>query len=217
MIEERSRPGMTKANERVRRAWAKRAAGYDRSIGFFERRIFGTDHRAWACSRASGETLEVAVGTGLNLPLYPAGISLTGIDLSPEMLRIAEERAAELGLDVDLQEADAQRLPFDDSSFDTVVCTYSLCNIPDPHLAVGEMKRVLRTGGRLVLVDHIRSSVSGVLWAQKAVEFVTKRLEGEHMTRRPLREVEAHGLEIIETERLGRAEVVERLVAVNRT
>lgn len=216
MIEERSRPGMTKANERVRRAWAKRAAGYDRSIGFFERRFFGTDHRAWACSRASGETLEIAVGTGLNLAHYPAAVRLTGIDLSPEMLQIAHARAKDLGLEVRLTEADAQKLAFDDASFDTVVCTYSLCNIPDPHLAVGEMKRVLRADGRLVLVDHIRSSVSGVLWAQKAVEFVTKRLEGEHMTRRPLREVEAHGLEIIERERMGRAEVVERLVAVKR-
>ena len=216
MIEDQSEPRLTKANERVRRAWAKRATGYDRSIGFFERRVFGTDHRAWACSRASGETLEIAVGTGLNLAHYPTGVRLSAIDLSPEMLKIAKERAAELGLEVKLQEADAQKLPFDDASFDTVVCTYSLCNIPDPHLAVGEMKRVLRADGRLVLVDHIRSSASGVLWAQKAVEFVTKRLEGEHMTRRPLRQVEDHGLEIMERERMGRAEVVERLVAVKK-
>ena len=216
MIEEQSERGLSKANERVRRAWAKRAERYDQSIGFFERRVFGTDHRAWACSRASGETLEIAVGTGLNLAHYPAGVRLSGIDLSPEMLKIAKERAAELQLEVSLQEADAQNLPFDDASFDTVVCTYSLCNIPDPHLAVGEMKRVLQAGGRLVLVDHIRSSASGVFWAQKAVEFVTKRLEGEHMTRRPLRQVEAHGLEVIERERMGRAEVVERLVAVKK-
>lgn len=207
---------MSKANEKLRRSWAKRAGSYDRSIGFFERRLFGSEHRSWACSKAAGETLEVAIGTGLNLPLYPDGVKLVGIDLSPEMLEKAKARAAESSLDAILKEADAQELPFATASFDTVLCTYSLCNIPEPHLAVGEMKRVLRPGGRLVLVDHIRSSVKAVMWTQKAIEFVTKRLEGEHMTRRPLEQVEAHGFEIVERDRLGRAEMVERLVAIKR-
>ncbi len=201
------------SNDKRRRAWAKRAPKYDRSIGFFERRVFGTDHRAWACAHAKGETLEVAVGTGLNLPLYDADVRLTAIDLSPQMLQIAKQRADEIDRAADLQEADAHQLPFVDASFDTVVCTYSLCNIPDPHRAVGEMKRVLRPGGQLVLVDHIRSSVKPVLWLQKLIEFFSMRSEGEHMTRRPLEEVEAHGFTVTQRERLGPGAVVERLVA----
>lgn len=205
---------LDRRNDKRRRAWAKRAPKYDRSIGFFERRLFGTEHRAWACAHAKGDTLEVAVGTGLNLPLYDADVRLTAIDLSPEMLEIAEHRADELGRAVELREADAHRLPFADASFDTVVCTYSLCNIPDPHRAVGEMKRVLRPGGKLVLVDHIRSSLKPVLWLQKLIEFFSMRIEGEHMTRRPLEEVEAHGFTVTQRDRLGPGAVVERLVAV---
>ena len=201
------------ANQKVKTSWAKQAERYDRSIGFFERRIFGRSHRAWACERAFGETLEVAIGTGLNLPLYPAQTRLTGLDLSPDMLALARERAAELGRSVELREADAHALPFADNFFDTVVCTYSLCNIPDPQMAVNEMKRVLKPGGKLFLVDHIRAAVRPVLWIQKALEFFARRFEGENLTRRPAEQVETAGFEIVERERLGVAGMVERLVA----
>lgn len=206
-------PQLASSNNKVRRAWAKRAAGYDKSIGFFERRLFGTDHRSWACSRAVGDTLEVAVGTGLNLPLYGPQVQLTGIDLSPEMLQVARERVGAGDREIQLKEADAHSLPFPDSSFDTVVCTYSLCNIPDPSVAVGEMKRVLRPQGKLILVDHIRSSRPMVLWVQKGIEFFSERFEGEHMTRRPLEQVMEHDLVVVERERLGFGAMVERLVA----
>ena len=201
-------------NAKVGAAWARRASQYDKSIGFVERRLFGTEHRSWACSQALGSTLEVAVGTGLNLPFYGHDVRLTGIDLSPEMLRIATERAREVGIDADLRQGDAHNLPFEEDSFDTVVCTYSLCNIPDPERAVQEMMRVLKPDGKLILVDHIASSNRIVLAIQKAVEFFTIRFEGEHMTRRPRHQVEAAGLSIVESERRGRSDVVERLVAV---
>ena len=209
-----SHSDLERRNDKRRRAWAKRAPKYDRSIGFFERRVFGTEHRSWACARAKGDTLEVAVGTGLNLPLYDPDVRLTAIDLSPEMLEIAKRRADELGQAVDLREADAHRLPFADASFDTVVCTYSLCNIPDPYQAVGEMRRVLRPDGKLVLVDHIRSPLKPVLWLQKLIELFVKRIEGEHMTRRPLEQVRAHRFTVTERDRVGPGAVVERLVGV---
>src|SRR5918912_4285547 len=104
-------------NDKVRRAWAKRAGQYDKSIGFFERRVFGTGHRSWACSRATGDVLEVAVGTGLNLPHYPPSVKVTGIDLSAEMLAIARERARSIDRHVELNEADAHDLPFEDGRF----------------------------------------------------------------------------------------------------
>ena len=201
------------ANELRRRAWAKEADRYDKRIGFFERRLFGAEHRAWACGRIAGKTLEVAVGTGLNLPLYPPGVDLVGLDLSPEMLEIARRRAADLGRNVELHEGDAHSLPFEDGTFDSVICTYSLCNIPDPHRAVGEMKRVLRPEGRVILVDHIRSAAKPILWIQKAIELFSVRSEGEHMTRRPLEHVEAQGLDVIERHRSGPGGIIERLVA----
>jgi ubiquinone/menaquinone biosynthesis C-methylase UbiE len=199
-------------NARNRRIWSKMADRYDDQIGWWERRFFGEDHRPWACSRADGKVLEVAVGTGLNLPFYDAGRDVVGIDLSPEMIAIARRRADDTGRDVDLRVGDAHDLDFEDGSFDTVVATYSLCNIPDPDQALSEMHRVLRAGGRLILVDHIGSSVKPVLWFQKIVEPLSIRFGGDHLTRRPSLSVGKHGFEITESERFARG-VVERLVA----
>lgn len=213
MLTQASDPHLDTQNDKRRRAWAKQAAGYDKSIGFFERRVFGRSHRPWACSKASGDVLEIAVGTGLNLQHYPSVARVTGLDLSPEMLEIARQRVSDLGRSVNLREGDAHDLPFADSSFDTAVCTYSLCNIPDPKAALREMRRVLRPGGTLILVDHIRSSATPILWFQKAIEFFSRRFEGEYMTRRPADHVEELGFEIKERDRLGPTGVVERVVA----
>ena len=207
-----SRDDRDQQNALRKRAWRKQADRYDRLIGWWERRMFGEDNRPWACSRAEGKVLEVAVGTGLNLPFYDADLSVVGIDLSPDMLAIARQRALDAHRDVDLREGDAHDLAFDDGSFDTVVCTFSLCNIPDTDRALGEMHRVLRPGGRLVLVDHIRSSVRPILWLQKAAELLTVRMDGDYLTRRPSLDAERQGFEIIERERFARG-VVERLVA----
>jgi SAM-dependent methyltransferase len=76
-------------NARRRRAWDKQAARYDKQIGWWERLLFGQDNRAWACQRADGDVLEVAIGTGLNIAFYDPAVTLTGVDLSPAMLDIA--------------------------------------------------------------------------------------------------------------------------------
>jgi ubiquinone/menaquinone biosynthesis C-methylase UbiE len=205
--------GKASANEVKRRYYAREARKYGQEMDFWERRLFGSEHRSWACSRAVGDTLEVAIGTGLNLPYYPPGVRLTGIDLTPEMLANAEIRARSIGRDIDLREADAHDLPFNEASFDTVVSTYALCSIRDEVRVIAEMKRVLRPGGRLILVDHIRSSVKPLFWLQRVYEFVPSRTKGEYMTRRPLVHVIAAGLEIEARDRL-RAGVIERLVAL---
>jgi ubiquinone/menaquinone biosynthesis C-methylase UbiE len=199
-------------NARRHRAWEKQASRYDRMMVRWERRLLGQDHRPWAAQRSRGDVLEVAIGTGLNLPFYDPELKVTGVDLSPAMLDIARRRAAELGRRVDLREGDAHHLRFDDASFDTVVCTFSLCNIPDPHRAVGEMRRVLRPGGRLVLVDHVRSTSTPIYWLQKAIEKVSVRIDGDHMTRRPAEIVEQLDFDVVERDRL-RQGIVERLVA----
>lgn len=199
-------------NAHRQKVWDKQADHYDKQIGWWERRVFGEDNRAWACGRAEGRVLEVAVGTGLNLPFYDPGVTLVGIDLSPGMLEIARRRAVEVGRDVDLREGDAHELDFEDGSFDAVVSTFSLCNIPDPDRALAEMNRVLRPGGRLILVDHIRSSVTPVRWLQRAMEVVSVRFDGDHMTRRPSEKVEQHGFRITERDRF-KWGIVERLVA----
>jgi ubiquinone/menaquinone biosynthesis C-methylase UbiE len=167
--------------------WDKQASRYDGAMDFWDRHLFG-DSRPWICGRAAGEVLEVAVGTGRNLPLYPQTARLTGIDWSPEMLGIARERAASLGRDADLRTGDAQALDFPDASFDTVVCSFGLCAIPDDRRAVTEMARVLRPGGRLLLVDHVAASWRALRAVQWLYERVSIPREGELPARPGLRD-----------------------------
>lgn len=197
---------------RQKRVWDKAAPGYDKQIAFFDRHWF-TGGREWLSERARGRVLEVAVGTGRNLPGYPADAAITGIELSPAMLDIARQRAAAAGRDVDLREGDAEHLPFDDDSFDTVVCALALCTIPSPVAAVGEMRRVLAPGGRLLLLDHIGSSWPPLFAAQWLAERVTIAAAGEHFTRRQLPLVKAAGFQVVEAERL-KAGTVERIHAI---
>lgn len=197
---------------RQKRVWDKAAPGYDKQIAFFDRHWF-TGGREWLSERARGRVLEVAVGTGRNLPGYPADAAITGIELSPAMLDIARQRAAAAGRDVDLREGDAEHLPFDDDSFDTVVCALALCTIPSPAAAVGEMRRVLAPGGRLLLLDHIGSSWPPLYAVQWLAERVTIAAAGEHFTRRQLPLVKAAGFQVVEAERL-KAGTVERIHAI---
>jgi ubiquinone/menaquinone biosynthesis C-methylase UbiE len=202
---------MTEETARQRRVWDKSAPSYDKQIAFFEKVWFGGG-REWLGERTRGRILEVGIGTGLNLPHYPADAILTGVDLSPAMLAIARKRAADLGRDADLREGDAEHLPFADTSFDTVVCALSLCTIPEPATAIGEMRRVLVPGGRLLLLDHIASTWPPIHAGQWLLERLTMRAAGEHFTRRQLPLVRAAGFEILETERL-KAGTIERIVA----
>ncbi len=144
---------------RVRGIYEAMAPRYDRVTAVAERLLFG-DGRRWACAQASGQVLEAAVGTGRNLACYPADVQLTGVELSPGMLAQAQARAETLHRRVDLRLGDAQHLTFPDATFDTVLATLTLCSIPDDHAAVREMARVLRPGGRLVLLDHVASSAA---------------------------------------------------------
>lgn len=196
---------------KVVRAWDSAAPRYDRSMGLLERYWF-SGGREWLAARVSGKVLEVAIGTGRNLDYYPANVSITGVELSPGMLAIARQRAAGLGRSVDLYEGNAEKLSFDDETFDTVVCALSLCSIPDPAAAIAEMRRVLKPGGQLLLLDHIGSSWRSIHVLQWLVEQITIRTAGEYWTRRPLLLVEAAGFEIVETERL-KAGTIERVAA----
>jgi ubiquinone/menaquinone biosynthesis C-methylase UbiE len=203
---------MSENGDRLRGQWDKYAPRYDRDIGFFERIQF-SGGRDWVCSQAHGDVLDVAVGTGRNLPFYPESVRLTGIDFSPAMLDIARARAAELGREIDLHEGDAQALPFPDASFDTVVCTLGLCGFPDERMAIAEMHRVLRPNGTLLLLDHVGSHHRLIHFGQRLLEKLTVRMIGDYQTRRPLPLVEQAGFVIQHQERL-KAGMVERVAAV---
>jgi ubiquinone/menaquinone biosynthesis C-methylase UbiE len=136
--------------------------------------------------RASGKVLEVAVGTGKNLPYYPRGCRIIAVDLSREMLNVARTHAAKLSLDVSFLPADAEVLPFRDKSFDAVVSSLTTCTFPNPLIALQEMDRVCRTGGKILLLEHGRSDCEWLgRWQDLRAERHARQL-GCHWNREPL-------------------------------
>ena len=110
--------------------------------------------------KARGLVAEIGFGSGLNLPYYdPAKVSrLIGIEPDPSMLGIARKRLAEFRMPIELIEGRAEALPLPDGSVDTAVVTYALCTIPDPGRALCEIRRILKPGGRLLFIEHERST-----------------------------------------------------------
>ncbi len=132
-------------------------------------------------------------------------MSVIGINLSAEMLEIARGRATESAASVQLHVADAQNLPFRDAAFDTVIATLALCSIPDDVRAVAEAARVLRPGGTLVLLEHVRSPSPGVRAVQRVLEPLLLRLEGDHLLRQPdqhIAQARLH-IDLLERSKLG--------------
>jgi ubiquinone/menaquinone biosynthesis C-methylase UbiE len=196
--------------ERVRRYYEQIADRYDEYVGYFETLLVGNG-RQWVCGQARGEVLEIAIGTGRNLPYYPADVRLTGVDLTPAMLEIARQRAFELGREVDLRVGDAQSLDLPDGRFDTVVATLALCTIPDERRTVTEVWRVLRPGGQFLL-EHVRSPLLPVRLLQHILDPLFVRCYGDHLLREPLDHLAAAGFVVDRVERC-KGGMIERLVA----
>lgn len=194
---------------RVRDVYDRTARHYDAMIAFWERILF-RGGREWVCRQARGDVLELAVGTGRNLPLYSSASSVVGVDVSEEMLRIARARSQELALDIELEVGDAQELGFSDGSFDTVVSTLSLCSIPDERRALSEAYRVLKPDGVLLLLEHVRSPVTVIHAGQRLLEPIFLRFLCDHLTREPLESVPRVGFEVqrVERRRLGIVELL---------
>lgn len=179
--------------EEIREKYERLAGWYDLFLTPFDWMVLGK-LRKRLLAGARGDVLEVAVGTGRNLPYYPGGCKLTAIDVSPAMLAKARLRAGSIGVTAKFQEMNAETLEFPDATFDTVVETLALCTFPDPVNALREMARVLRPGGRLLLADHGRSLSRWLACLQDATDDRHARAFACHWNREPLKLLGRAGL-----------------------
>jgi len=156
--------------------------------------------RAKCVPRASGRVLEVGIGSGLNLPFYrPTVETLCGLDPSVDLWRLATARVARTPFPVEFVGASAERLPIADASFDAVVTTFTLCTIPDPPAALGEISRVLKPDGRLLFVEHGRAPDARVCGWQDRLTPLWRRLAGGcHLNRKIDELIVSAGFSIVE-------------------
>lgn len=173
---------MRESTRAVKDGYDAVAARYDALIAPLER-WFLASARAHLLAGVRGRVLDVGVGTGLNFPHYPPGLTVTAIDLSPGMLAVAERRAAALGLAVTLRPMDVQALAFPDASFDTVVSALVFCAVPDPARGLAEVLRVCKPGGEIRLLEHVRSCRWCLGWLQDVANPLTVALFHEHINR----------------------------------
>ncbi|MFO7865389.1 MAG: methyltransferase domain-containing protein [Candidatus Aminicenantes bacterium] len=114
-------------------------------------------HRERMLQDASGKVLEVGAGTGKNFEYYPEGVEVTAIDFSPAMVRIAREKAEKLPNIKEVLEMDAESMSFADNTFDTVVTSCVFCSAPHPVKGLKEIRRVCKNGGRILMLEHVKS------------------------------------------------------------
>jgi ubiquinone/menaquinone biosynthesis C-methylase UbiE len=157
--------------------------------------------RAECVPQARGDVLEIGIGSGLNLRFYSSEVRhVYGVDPSVELQRMAAERASAVPFEVTfLQQSAEEPLPLADSSIDTVVVTWTLCSIPNPVLALEDMRRVLRANGRMIYVEHGRSADTGVTAWQDWITPVWRRIGGGcHLNRKVDDLIRAAGFQISE-------------------
>jgi ubiquinone/menaquinone biosynthesis C-methylase UbiE len=176
------------------------AALYDRMNAAAERRWKGK-HRADLLADARGVVLEIGGGTGANLPYYRDVERLVIAEPDPFMRKKLGPKLAQACVPVEVSEADAQRLPFADESFDTVVSTLVFCTIPDPRAALAEIRRVLRPGGRLLFLEHVRGEGRVARWQDRIQPFWSWWVPGCHPNRNTVSIIEAAGFLIEKLER----------------
>jgi ubiquinone/menaquinone biosynthesis C-methylase UbiE len=159
-----------------------------------------TEQRRRVVPEAEGIVLEIGIGSGLNLRHYDRAKldRVIGVDPDQKMLELARARAGELGIEADLRQASAEELPLDENSVDTALVTYALCSIPQAGVALGEVRRVLRPGGRLLFCEHGRSNrASTAKWQDRLTPIWKQFSGGCHLNRDVAGLIKAAGFEVL--------------------
>ncbi len=188
------------ATEQTKARYSRIAPLYDSLEAPMERMFHSRFRRRLFAHVQPCEILEIGVGTGRNLEYYPDGASVTAIDISPPMLERARRRVGRRR--ITLLEMDAQALAFPGDSFDLVLATFVFCSVPDPILGLTEARRVLRPGGRLLLLEHVRPEGRLIGGVFDALNPLVRRLLGPEISRPTVLNVLAAGWRPLKVENL---------------
>jgi len=169
--------------------------------------------RSELLSNVRGKVLEVGVGTGKNLPYYPEGIELTGMDISLKMLERAKQRADTLKIKAELLLMDIEKMTFPDRYFDYIVSTFVFCSVPDPIQGLREVKRVLKDDGVAIFLEHVRSENWFLGKMMDIFNPMVRSLIGPNINRSTVENIRKAGLNIISVENMGRSKIMKRIKA----
>ena len=201
-----------RATATTRARYQRLAPLYDRMEALSERRFRPWRQQLWSLVRGP-HVLEVGVGTGKNVPFWPHAVEMTAIDLTPGMLEHAQRRAQALSLRADVRLGDVQALGFPDATFDTAVATFVFCSVPDPVLGLRELKRVVKPGGQVILLEHMRSPNETIGKIMDVLNPLVVRVMGANINRRTVENVQAAGWSIEQAEDLGMGGIVKLVIA----
>ena len=201
-----------RATERTRARYQRISGLYDLMEILPERRYIPWREDLWAQVRGP-RILEIGVGTGKNLPFYSPELEVTAIDLTPGMLSHALERAAALGLDATLQLGDAQALDFADEAFDSVIATFVFCSVPDAVQGLREIRRVLKPGGQLFLLEHMRAQNPALGLVMDAMNPFVVRMMGANINRRTVENVQAAGFQQMDVKNMAAGDIFKQIIA----
>ncbi len=202
----------TKETRATQARYDRVAPVYDLMETLAEQRYSSWRRHAWEYV-AGPEILEVGVGTGKNMDYYPPDSHVTGVDISAKMLARARRRAEALSSNVTLRQMDAQHLEFEDNTFDGAVATFVFCSVPDAVQGIRELGRVVKPGGRIVLLEHTRARNPILGKLMDLLDPLTVRLMGPHINRKTVENVRRAGLVIGEIEDLDRFGIFKLILA----
>jgi len=201
-----------KATRQTRNRYQRISGIYDLMETAAEVQFRPWREQLWALAEGP-RILDLGVGTGKNMPYYPKGAQVTGVDLTPGMLAQAQKRAERLGVDVDLQLGDAQALEFEDNIFDTAAATFVFCSVPDPIIGFQEIGRVVKPDGKILLLDHVRSEINPLGPVMDLINPVTVRITGANINRRTVENARKAGLFVERVEQVGVIDIFKLTVA----
>ena len=174
--------------------WDRANRAYDFFAAVDDRRLGGEKQRLLA--KAQGKTLHVAAGTGNDFKFLPPGADIVSIDISPKMLERAKLKAADYEGSIELREADVCALDYPEATFDTVVTVFTFCSVPKPIAGLRELYRVLKPGGQILILEHVRSAAISPLGVMMDLMTQLTRKFGPELNRDTVGNVQKAGFRL---------------------